>query len=198
LAAIMGTTIFQPSLIDQVISHYKIVKELGRRADGNGAVYVAVDTAVMVEKREGMTLSFSLNPVPTVKISVLQLRLKPSGTIYIDDSLRTQEARGENIIELAAGPHKIRVEHPTLGIWEKTIAVAPNGTNKLTIDFTKTVTLTVASEPVWAFIFVEGKFTGQETSTPGWPAYGAKATSSRVDLNELILRKTWRNRWCSY
>jgi serine/threonine protein kinase len=143
--------------------------------------YVAVDTTVVMEKGKGIALSFSLNPpLSATKATALQLRIKPYGTVYIDDTLHIREARDERTIELTAGLHKLRIEHPTLGTWEKTIAIAPDSTHKLTIDFIKTAALTVASEPVWANIFVDGKPTGQETP---------KKLRLRVGLHTIEVRR---------
>jgi hypothetical protein len=73
-------------------------------------------------------------------------------------------------MELGAGNHQVRIEHPTLGKYEKLIRVEPEKITELTVDFNKKHSLRiVAKDPqgsdVYADVFVDGKSTGETTPT---------------------------------
>jgi len=93
----------------------------------------------------------------------LKILVNPYGAISIDGNLHMREADRQYITELSAGRHRLLVEHPQLGVWEKNVDVQPDQVNEVFVDFYKKVTLTIAANPVWGEIYVDGNPTGQQT-----------------------------------
>ncbi|MEJ2543455.1 MAG: serine/threonine protein kinase [Calditrichaceae bacterium] len=94
----------------------------------------------------------------------------PWGNIYVDDQLVFKEAQIKKEMELGAGNHQVRIEHPTLGIYEKLIRVEPEKITEVTVDFNKKHSLRiVAKDPqgtdIYADVLVDGKSTGETTPT---------------------------------
>jgi tRNA A-37 threonylcarbamoyl transferase component Bud32 len=114
---------------------------------------------VVVRRGETTRLAVRLTKLWFGKLAIL---VKPSGSIYIDEMLRAKNTASEHTFNLAAGLHQVSVQHDSLGQWEKEIEIKPDQPNKLLIDFTRKVKLTVASDP-WGEIWVDNTPTGYET-----------------------------------
>ncbi len=106
----------------------------------------------------------SVHAVLSPRVGKLQVLVKPFGSIFIDGKLHQENTEFEYKTELSAGRHRIVAIHPAYGTWEKEIVIEPDRLHDMTIDFNKQVTITVASTPVWADIYVDGKFTGEQTT----------------------------------
>ncbi len=65
----------------------------------------------------------------------LSIRIKPWGAIYIDGALRKSAPDVRFRTVLPVGPHRLTIEHPDLGTWEKTIQVAAGESASVTVDF---------------------------------------------------------------
>ena len=93
----------------------------------------------------------------------LKILVIPHGSIYIDGKLHRGDDDKQFTISLPAGTYQLEAVHPTYGNWEKQVEIAANEEREVVSDFTKTVKLTVASQPVWGEIYVDGIATGYQT-----------------------------------
>jgi serine/threonine protein kinase len=113
---------------------------------------------------KSISVDVSLQPV-TGQLEVLA---KPFASIYIDGKLHKQYSDLTHSIELGAGPHWLRLEHPSLGFIEKRVEIEPQQIRKINFDFTRRVKLKVlAFDPldniVHAEILIDGQSTGRYT-----------------------------------
>jgi serine/threonine-protein kinase len=134
---------------------------------------LAVGTHELVIKKEGYktkSKTIDIQPDLTNEINVdleaalgdLEVQAKPWGTISIDDSLRQEETNLIYTEQLTCQPHRIRVEHPTLGTWEKLVEISPEKVTQIDIDFNQKFSVVVTAfdqdnKPVYANIFVDDK-----------------------------------------
>jgi hypothetical protein len=63
---------------------------------------------------------------------LLQVAVKPWATVWIDGRAMGETPLGK--IELAAGPHSLRVRHPAYEPWEKTVTVRSGQTERIVVD----------------------------------------------------------------
>jgi len=145
----IGKTSFTSDQI--VVGEYKIVI----RKDG----FKPYSGVVKIEPNKTITISEKLTPL----IGKLEILVIPFGDIYIDDELKVSGSSSPYKSELAGGLHKIKIVHPSLGTFTKSIDIVDEGTKKLNIDFNNDLELTVVSEPSFAEIFVNGESTGKYT-----------------------------------
>ena len=97
---------------------------------------------------------------PTGKLIVL---VQPAGKIFVDDKLLRDDDDKQFEIDLPVGPHQVRAVHSQYGEWEKSINIETADRQQLTINFGKMVRVTVAAEPVWGNIYIDGRATGYQT-----------------------------------
>jgi len=102
-----------------------------------------------------------LNPV-TGKVEIL---VRPYGSIYINDELKAQDTNSPFTTELPGGRHKLKIVHPTLGSMTREILVTGEKTQKFNFDMSRTLKLTVVSNPANCEIFLNGESTGKYTPT---------------------------------
>ncbi len=99
------------------------------RLDG----YEDFTTTVAVAAQQRSTVNGQL----TQQLGTLKVLAKPWGTIYIDGELHKNETSTWYISKLTPGYHRLRVQHPSLGIWEQVVDVAAGEEHPITIDFNK-------------------------------------------------------------
>ncbi len=112
----------------------------------------------------------ALHAVLVRKEGNLNIQVRPWGSIYIDDRLHKQSSDVKYTIRLPADSHDIKVEHPTLGIWRKTVQIRADEDIDLLVNFTREIPVMIKAtddndRSISAEIFVDGKQTGQ--FTPG-------------------------------
>jgi hypothetical protein len=88
-------------------------------------------------------------------------------------------------VRLPEEQYIIKVEHPTLGLWKKTVQVKGNDDTNVIVNFTQEVPIQIKAvdaedNPVSGEIFVDGKKSGR--STPG-------DISLRVGLHKISVLK---------
>ncbi|MEJ2055948.1 MAG: PEGA domain-containing protein, partial [Calditrichaceae bacterium] len=98
----------------------------------------------------------------------LSILVIPWGNIFIDQQLFKKEAQFRQKIDLGAGLHQLRVEHPTLGAYDKLIRVENDKITDVEVNFNKTHTVRVMAidaqgSDINADILVDGKRTGERT-----------------------------------
>ncbi|MCW8805154.1 MAG: PEGA domain-containing protein [Ignavibacteriaceae bacterium] len=150
-----------------VVGEYKIAI----RKDG----FKPYSGNVKIDANKTVTISEKLTPL----IGKLEIVVLPFGDIYIDDELKVSGSSSPYRLELGGGLHRIKIVHPSLGTFTKSIDIVDEGTKKLNIDFSNELKLTVVSEPSFAEIFLNGESTGKYTPyllklTPGTYKIGLK------------------------
>ncbi len=67
-------------------------------------------------------------PVPpaAAQRGTLSIVVHPWGSIYIDGALRARDTDLRYETELPVGTHQVRVVHPTLGTWQRSVRVTPD------------------------------------------------------------------------
>ncbi len=98
-------------------------------------------------------------------LSVLTI---PWGNIFIDDQLVLKEAQIKKEIELGAGSHQLRVEHPTLGVYEKSVKIEPEKITEVIVDFNKKYSVRIVARDLQgsdinADVLIDGRSIGQAT-----------------------------------
>jgi serine/threonine protein kinase len=137
---------------------YTIVLKKSGHQDFSASVVVQVGAEEKVEA-ELIPLMGKLNIV-----------VKPSGLIYIDDKLERANSSGPYETSLPVGSHRVRMESPGLGLLEKTVNLEADQLQNLAVDFNKMVNLTVtafdtAGNGLHAEIYVDGASHGQTPKT---------------------------------
>jgi serine/threonine protein kinase len=73
--------------------------------------------------------------LPPQEPGLLQVVVKPWGTVWVDGRALGETPLGR--IDLAAGPHTLRVRHPAYEVWEKPITVRPGHVERIVVDLEK-------------------------------------------------------------
>ena len=92
----------------------------------------------------------------------------PWGNIFIDDQLLSKETQFKKEFELGAGNHQLRVEHPTLGVYDKSIRIEPDKITEVVVNFNKKHSVRVVAKDMQgsdinADVLVDGKSIGETT-----------------------------------
>jgi serine/threonine protein kinase len=90
----------------------------------------------------------------------LSVQVRPWGSIYIDDNLKKESADTKYEVTLPAEEYKVTVTHPTLGKWEKMIAVNPDNEAHILVNFNRKINLNIIATdekgtPLTAEIFID-------------------------------------------
>lgn len=93
----------------------------------------------------------------------VEILARPYGSIFVDDQLMKGETSGLYAASISGGLHNLRVEHPTLGKWLKKIDITDESTQRYIVDFSRTMKLTIVSDPGFAEIIINGNPTGETT-----------------------------------
>ena len=126
--------------------------------------YTDYSTTIYVRSGNTETINASLEQM----LGSLSILAIPWGNIFIDDKLVLKEAQLKKTFELSAGNHQLRVEHPTLGIYDKTIRVEDKKITEVIVNFNKTHSVHIEAKDLQgsdinAEILVDGKKTGETT-----------------------------------
>lgn len=89
-----------------------------------------IQQTVQIRAGSPARLSAALTPRP----SRLRVLVRPWGSIYVDDTLRVRDSDVWYEAELAPGTHDIAAVHPALGERQRTVDLAPGGTQEVVID----------------------------------------------------------------
>lgn len=94
----------------------------------------------------------------------LSVRIKPWGSIYIDNKIQKANTDRKYEIDLKENKYLLKVVHPTFGEWKKEINILHEKEEAVVIDFTKKVAVYVDAldenkNPVSAKIIVDNKLT---------------------------------------
>lgn len=120
------------------------------------------------------TVEIMRNKTTTVKtklkamIGTLSIKVIPWGSIYINNKIQKASSDIKFEETLAADKYLIKVVHPTLGKWEKSVEIEPEKKIEFSVNFNKKIPISVSAfdetgKPVAANIFVDNTDTGNMT-----------------------------------
>lgn len=126
--------------------------------------YRQYSSVLSLSEEKRMSVDVSLQP----EMGQLEILARPFASIYVDGKLQKTDSAVRYSTELAAGPHLLRLEHPSLGFIEKRIEIAPGQTQRIDFDFKKRAKLKVlafdlSDSIVYGEILIDGKPTGRYT-----------------------------------
>ncbi len=101
-----------------------------------GAGQINTVHAAMVPEPKTVPETKAAPEAPAPRRGSLSVVAQPWGSIYIDGTLRARDTDLRYETELPVGDHQVRVEHPTLGTWERTVRVTADRPVSLRADLT--------------------------------------------------------------
>ena len=115
----------------------------------------------------------------------LAVQVRPWGYIYLNNELQKASSDIKYQVDLPVEMYQIKVVHPTLGKWVKSIQIEPNEKLKIVVDFNRKHTIKVlavdeSGNPLNALVFIDDKDT--EKSTPA-------DLQIRTGIHRLIVKK---------
>lgn len=98
----------------------------------------------------------------------LIVKIRPWGKIYINNELQKSSTDTKYEEEMPVDTYSLKVEHPTLGYWQKDINIKKDNLTEIKVNFTKKIPVTISAfgengEPFAGNIFIDDKFTGKTT-----------------------------------
>ena len=96
------------------------------------------------------------------------VKIRPWGKVYINNQLQESATDTKFEKEIPVDTYSLKIEHPTLGYWQKDISIKENLDTELKINFTKKIPVTISAygengEPFAGNILIDGKSTGKTT-----------------------------------
>ncbi len=96
------------------------------------------------------------------------IQVQPWGSIYINDSLCVAETDMVYEVTLPVDEYLLKVVHPSLGTWIKTIRNKADKPTEVSVDFNQTRAMRISAtdaqgNPLQAEIYVDNKYTQQQT-----------------------------------
>ncbi|MEM1042602.1 MAG: PEGA domain-containing protein [Bacteroidota bacterium] len=99
------------------------------------ADYETQSIQVDVAAGQRNTVQAAMTPVEVVpQTGSLSVIVHPWGSIYINGTLHARDTDLRYEVALPVGTHRVRVEHPALGAWERTVEVTPDQPASLTAN----------------------------------------------------------------
>ncbi len=123
-----------------------------------GAAPEAVRPLFLGETAASAEIPFEEAPserASSLEEGTLSVRVQPWGAIYINGTLRQEEADARYTTALPAGRHRVTVTHPQLGTWEREVDVEAGGERRLTVNLNRAASGAAASEPLRALTSAE-------------------------------------------
>jgi serine/threonine protein kinase len=126
--------------------------------------YASINRKLVVKKAETFDLKIEL----VKQMGSLGIQVRPWGSIYLDDKLQKSSSNIKYNLELPVDRYKLKVIHPTLGVWEKSIEIKPGETTEITVDFNYTLKIPVTAiddfgNPIVGEIYLDDHNTGKTT-----------------------------------
>jgi serine/threonine protein kinase len=126
--------------------------------------YSSINQKLAVKKAETSDLKIEL----VKQMGNLGIQVRPWGSIYLDDKLQKSSSNIKYNLELPVDRYKLKVIHPTLGVWEKIIEINPGETTEFTVDFNYTLKIPVTAidasgNSITADIYLDDHNTGKTT-----------------------------------
>ena len=142
--------------------------------------YAAHQSEVEINHSQNAVKKIVLTPLQ----GTLSVRVIPWGTIYIDDQIQKTSTDVKYEIKLPVGKHVLRVMHPTLGEWTKTISIPESGIKSFKINFHKKIPIMINAKDdngnqLNADVYIDGEKTEQKTPT---------RVELRVGIHRLLVK----------
>ena len=114
------------------------------------------------------------NNETTINVTLVQLKgklvvkMRPWGRVYINNRIQENVTDTKFESELGVDTYNLKVEHPTLGYWQKDISISDAKETEIVVNFTKKIAVTISAfsesgEPFAGNIIIDGKSTGKTT-----------------------------------
>lgn len=138
-------------------------------------------------------------------IGKLSVTIRPWGKVYINNQLQENVTDTKYEGEFAVDTYLLKVEHPTLGFWQKEITISENNQTEIKINFNKKIPLTISAfkengEPFAGEILIDdiptGKTTPQEIKVPvGYHRILVEKPGYSVDkgYKELLVEENYKD-----
>jgi len=127
----------------------------------------------------------------------LNIQVRPWGSIYINGKLQESSADIKHTFRLPVEQYEIKVEHPTLGYWQKNLEIREDEDTNVIVNFTKQIEIQIAAldeqnTQISGEIFVDGKNTGQSAPATiklrtGVHKIGLKKDGYIIDGGEKVI-----------
>jgi serine/threonine protein kinase len=123
--------------------------------------FESITDEIIVKQDETLNKQYSL----VRQSGKLSVQVRPWGSIYIDNELKKKSADTKYQVTLPVQEYSIKISHPTLGIWEKSIRLKPDIEEEIIVNFNRNVNISIAAFdenglPLNAEIIVDDKTTG--------------------------------------
>jgi len=143
--------------------------------------YASVTKEIEVIEGQAEQITAKLNQLT----GELNVQVRPWGSIYLNDKLQKSSSDIKYKIQLPVDHYQLKVIHPTLGIWEKTIEITPDNTNEIVVDFNHILKIPItamddAGNPVHAEIYLDDQNTGKMTPSE---------IEINVGLHKILVKK---------
>ncbi len=113
--------------------------------------------------QERTTLRPTLAPLP----GTLRVLVQPWGSLLVNGTRELESTNAPYTSELAPGTYRLRATHPSYGVWDKTVQLAPGQQQEVFFDFQQIYRIQVISPPFTnAEIVLDGEPTGTFTPIP--------------------------------
>jgi len=119
---------------------------------------------VLIDNDQHKTINATLSQL----MGKLIVIIRPWGKIFINNELQENATDTKFENELPVDTYNLKVEHPTLGYWQKNIGLNEDQTTEIKINFNKNIPVTISAfgengEPFAGNILIDGKNTGKTT-----------------------------------
>lgn len=116
----------------------------------------------------------------------VMLTVIPWGNLYLDDELISERMSGTGTFVLSEGQHKITVQHPSFGKWERIIASDANFPQRFEVDFRASTPLSISAvgdneQAIAGELIVNGRNTNLRTPVTIELPYGEHSIEIRAD-----------------
>ena len=128
------------------------------------AGYATVSKDIII--KEGETLKTTI--ILTQLTGKLSVQVRPWGEIFINDVLKKESADTKYEVSLPVEEYKLKVSHPTLGIWEKNVKIEPDAEKEIIVNFNRQIKVNISAFdeeglPLAADIIIDDEPTGKKT-----------------------------------
>ncbi|MFC2088760.1 serine/threonine-protein kinase, partial [Calditrichota bacterium] len=153
----------------------------GQKIEISKSGYASHYENVTVVRNKTITVNAKLKAM----IGSLSIKVIPWGSIYINNKIQKASSDIKFEETLVADKYLIKVVHPTLGKWEKSVEIEPEKKTELSVNFNKKIPISVSAfdengKPVSANIFVDNKDTGDMTP---------KEVKVNMGVHRLVVKK---------
>lgn len=143
--------------------------------------YVSFKKDIEIKQNE----TFTINAQLVRREGYLSIQVRPWGSIYINNQLQKSTADVKYTVKLPVDQYDIKVEHPTLGSWQKAVHVNGDESTNVIVNFTQIIQIHIKAvddqdNPLIGEIYVDGNKIGKDTPSD---------VSLRVGVHKIGVKK---------